>query len=159
MSFPRLLICLCMVLPATGPLAQPTASGDGRQIAHALHGCMEAAEDRSREMLACAEQAESRWREEVERLSGRLDKALGGEARDALEASREAWMASHAADLALVDAYHDQLIAAELGEPAMLRLSRQLHRNALLERRADYLRRLLEGLGTLPDPIDTSASD
>ncbi|MDN3521699.1 lysozyme inhibitor LprI family protein [Halomonas ramblicola] len=157
MSFPRLLICFCLAFPATAPLAQST--DDGRQIAHALHGCMEAAEDRPREMLACAEQAESRWREEVEHLTGRLDKSLGGEARDALEASREAWMVSHEADLALVDAYHDQLIAAELGEPAMLRLSRQLHRNALLETRADYLRRLLEGLGTLPDPTDPSPTD
>jgi hypothetical protein len=146
----RSLACLLLVtLPAAMAVGQSlsVSSSVGVQaIAHELDACMAEGEWLPEPSLACARHAEARWQEEVDRLAARLDKVLGREAREALEGSMVAWREGREADLALVEAYHDQLVAAELGDPELLLLSRQLHRNGVLEQRARYLQRLLEGL-------------
>ncbi|WP_416137831.1 hypothetical protein ACM26W_15285 [Halomonas sp. HK25] len=154
----RPLACLLLVLPPLMPLhAQPLSlvlSGGGQVIAHELDACLSDAEWQPEPALACAREAETRWKEEVERLGARLDKVLGREARLALEASQAAWEQGREADLALVEAYHGQLAAAELGDLDLLPLSRQLYRNAVWEQRARYLQRLLDGLEErLSEPV------
>lgn len=109
-------------------------------------------------MLACARAAEANWRDEVERLTERLAKVLGREAREALEVSDREWRRSFDADLALIDAYHAQLTEADLGEPEVQRLTRQFLRNALLEERAMSLQRLLDGLEVVEPSFDAPSS-
>ncbi|QTF92042.1 lysozyme inhibitor LprI family protein [Halomonas sp. BM-2019] len=152
----RRLACLLLVsLPSTMALGQSLAfspSAGAQTIAYELEACMAEGEWLPEPSLACARRAEASWEEEVDRLAARLDKVLGREARQALEVAMTAWREGREADLALVESYHDQLEAAELGDPELLHLSRQLHRNGVLEQRARYLQRLLEGLETLqPD--------
>lgn len=144
----RPLACLLPLLLPLAPLHAQTLSpaGGGQVIAHELDACLAEAQWQPEPALVCAREAGIRWEEEVERLGARLDKVLGREARLALEASRAAWEQGREADLALVEAYHGQLAEAELGDPDLLPLSRQLHRNAVWEQRARYLQRLLEGL-------------
>lgn len=154
----RPLACLLLLFPLV-PLHAQTLSpaGGGQTIAHELDACLAEAQWLSEPALACAREAGVRWEEEVERLGARLDKVLGREARLALEASRAAWEEGREADLALVEAYHGQLAEARLGDPDLLPLSRQLHRNAVWEQRARYLQRLLEGLEEQrPDPVRES---
>lgn len=162
MSIPRSLACLPLLLL---PLATLDAQslhhppGGGEQgIALALEACLAEAEWQPAPSLACAREAESRWADEVERLGARLDKVLGREARLALEASVEAWQQARDADLALVEAFHDQLASAELGDRELIPLSRQLHRNAVLERRVQSLQRLLEGLEAVHQPAPAGAA-
>lgn len=162
MSIPRSLACLPLLLL---PLATLDAQslhhppGGGEQgIALALEACMADAQWQPAPSLACAREAESRWADEVERLDARLDKVLGREARLALEASVEAWQQARDADLALVEAFHDQLASAELGDRELIPLSRQLHRNAVLERRVQSLQRLLEGLEAVHQPAPAGAA-
>jgi hypothetical protein len=144
----RPLACLLPLLLPLAPLHAQTLSpaGGGQVIAHELDACLAEAQWQPEPALVCAREAGIRWEEEVERLGARLDKVFGREARLALEASRAAWEQGREADLALVEAYHGQLAEAELGDPDLLPLSRQLHRNAVWEQRARYLQRLLEGL-------------
>jgi len=152
----RPLACLLPLLLPLVPLHAQTLSpaGGGQVIAHELDACLAEAQWQPEPALACAREAETRWEEEVERLGARLDKVLGREARLALEASRAAWEQGREADLALVEVYHGQLAEARLGDPDLLPLSRQLHRNAVWEQRARYLQRLLEGLEEQrPDPV------
>ncbi len=104
-------------------------------------------------MLDCAKEAETAWEEEVVRLTERLSSVLGEEAREALEAADLAWQASRDADLAFIDAYHDQLEEAELGDPDLVMLSRQMHRNAGLEIRVSRLEHFLAGLEDIPESI------
>lgn len=157
MPIMRPLACLLLVLlPPMSLHAQPLAlpvSGGGQVIAHELDACLSDAQWQPEPALDCAREAGARWEEEVARLGDRLDKVLGREARLALETSRAAWEEGREADLTLVEAYHDQLAEANLGDPELLPLSRQLHRNAVWERRARYLQRLLDGLEErLPEP-------
>ncbi len=146
----RPLACLMLILLPLMPLhAQPLSlspAEGGHVIAHELDACLVDAEWQPAPALVCARNVETRWEEEVERLGARLDKVLGREARLALERSRAAWEKGRAADLALVEAYHGQLAEAELGDPELHPLSRQLHRNVVWEQRARYLQRLLDGL-------------
>ncbi len=153
----RPLACLLPMLLPLMPLHAQSLSlspaEGGHLIAHELDACLVDAQWQPAPALICARNAETRWKEEVERLGARLDKVLGREARLALETSRTAWEQGRAADLALVEAYHGQLAEAELGDPELLPLSRQLHRNAVWEQRARYLQRLLDGLDErLSDP-------
>lgn len=104
-------------------------------------------------MLDCAKEAETAWEEEVVRLTERLSSVLGEQAREALEAADLAWQASRNADLAFIDAYHDQLEEAELGDPDLVMLSRQMHRNAGLEIRVSRLEHFLAGLEDIPESI------
>lgn len=154
MSTLRPLACLLPVLLPLMPLhAQPLSlplSGGGQVIAHELDACLADAQWQPEPALGCARAAETRWKEEVERLGARLGKVLGGEARLALEASEVAWEQTREADLGLVEAYHGQLAEAELGDPDLLPLSHQLHRNAVWEQRARYLQRFLDGLEERP---------
>lgn len=156
MSILRPIACLpFLLLPLAGLHAQTlqlSPSGGAQAIALALEACMADAQWEPEPSLACARETESQWALEVERLDARLDKVLGREARLALEASTAAWQSTRGADLALVEAYHDQLVMAQLGDPALIPLSRQLHRNAVLEERAGFLQRLLEGLETSRPP-------
>lgn len=146
---------LRVLLPSVWMLALSLAAvGDapsraGHAIAYELDDCMEQVEWRPEEGLACARTAEEQWRAEVERLTARLGSVLGSEAREALREADLAWQQSRDADLALIEAYYAQLEAAQLGEPELLPLARQLHRNALFEARVDQLRRLLDGLESL----------
>ncbi|MGM0638104.1 MAG: hypothetical protein ACQET4_07400 [Pseudomonadota bacterium] len=146
----RSLACLLPIMLPLMPLyAQPltlSLNEGGHDIAHELDACLMDAQWQPAPALDCAKYAETRWQEEVERLDARLDKVLGRVARLALEVSRGTWEQAGAADLALVEAYHDQLAEAQLGDPELLPLSRQLHRNAVWEQRARYLKRLLDGL-------------
>ncbi|MGJ7457666.1 hypothetical protein ACR80S_01830 [Halomonas sp. MA07-2] len=149
-----LLPALLPLMPLQAQPLPPPLYGGGQVIAHELDACLSDAEWQPEPALGCAQEAEVRWEEEVERLGARLDKVLGREARLALEASRAAWEQGRAADLALVEAYHGQLAEAQLGDPDLLPLSRQLHRSAVWEQRARYLQRLLDGLEErLPEPI------
>ena len=151
-SLPAAPLLVALALLCGPLLAQSEPSARVDTLRHELHACLvEAGEDLDA-MLACAETAEAGWREQVQRLTGRLDRALGEEAREALALSEQAWETSREADLRLMAAYHAQLLEAELGMPGMLELSHQLQRNAVLEARAGLLLRLLEGLGSLPDP-------
>ncbi len=145
---------LPMLLPLMPLHAQPLTLADGGHvIAHELDACLADAQWQPAPALVCAVNAETRWEEEVERLGARLDKVLGREARLALETSRAAWEQARTADLALVETYHGQLSEAGLGDPDLLPLSRQLHRNAVWKQRARYLQRLLDGLEErLPEP-------
>jgi hypothetical protein len=154
----RPLACLLPLLTLVPLHAQALSSaGGGQHIAHELDACLAEAQWQSEPALTCAREAGVRWEEEVERLGARLDKVLGREARLALEASRAAWEAAREADLALIEVYHGQLAEARLGDPDLLPLSRQLHRNAVWEQRARYLQRLLEGLEEQrPDPVRES---
>lgn len=150
MPIPRPLACLPLLWLPLMPLhAQPlplTVSAGGHLIAHELDACLAEAQGQPEPALRCARKAGGRWEEEVGRLGARLDKVLGREARLALEASRAAWESAREADLALVETYHGQLDESGLGDPELLPLSRQLHRNAVWEQRARYLQRLLDGL-------------
>lgn len=151
-SLPAATLLAALALVCGPLLAQSEPSARVDTLQHELHACLVEAEEDLDAMLACAETAEAGWRDQVERLGGRLERALGEEARDALALSEQAWEASRAADLTLLAAYHDQLQEAELVAPGVLELSHQLQRNAVLEARAGLLLRLLEGLGSLPDP-------
>src|SRR5690554_2640268 len=145
--------------PASMPApVHPPRAGGAPGLAPAFEACLAEAEWQPAPSLACAREAESRWAEEVERLGARLDKVLGREARLALEASVEAWQQARDADLALVEAFHDQLASAELGDRELIPLSRQLHRNAVLERRVQSLQRLLEGLEAVHQPAPAGAA-
>ena len=104
-------------------------------------------------MLGCAREAEAAWEDEVVRLTERLSSVLGEQAREALESADLAWQASRDADLAFIDAYHDQLEEAELGDSELVLLSRQMHRNAGLEIRVSRLENFLAGLEDIPDTI------
>jgi hypothetical protein len=104
-------------------------------------------------MLECAKQAETAWEAEVVRLTERLSSVLGEQARETLEAADLAWQASHLAELAFIEAYHDQLVEAELGDPELLQLSRQMHRNAGLEIRVSRLENFLAGLEDIPETV------
>ncbi|MCA1770097.1 MAG: hypothetical protein LC652_09195 [Halomonas sp.] len=146
----RAFACLLPILLPLMPLhAQPLTlwlNEGGHDIAHELDACLVDAQWQPAPALDCAKNAETRWEAEVERLGARLDKVLGREARLALEISMAAWEQGREADLALVESYHAQLVEVQLGDPDLLPLSRQLHRNAVWEQRARYLRRLLDGL-------------
>lgn len=148
-TLPKLACLLPILLPLMPLHAQPltlSLNEGGHDIAHEFDACLADVQWQPAPALNCARNAGARWEEEVERLGARLDKVLGREARLALESSRAAWEQGRAADLALVEAYHAQLAEAELGDPDLLPVSRQLHRNAVWEQRASYLRRLLDGL-------------
>ncbi|GHE21606.1 hypothetical protein GCM10017767_21270 [Halomonas urumqiensis] len=125
-------------------------------IAYRLDACMEEGEWEPEAALSCASEAQQAWQEEVKRLTERLDGVLGKEAREALELSDQAWRKSLDADLALVERYHEQLEEAELGESALLPVSRQLLRNRLLEARVMQLLRLLDGLASLVEEDETT---
>lgn len=151
-SLPAAFVLAALALIGEPLLAQSDPSAQVESLQHELHACLVEAEEDLDAMLACADTAEAGWREQVERLTGRLDRALGEEARDALVLSEQAWQASREADLTLMEAYHAQLQEVELVMPGMLELSHQLQRNAIFEARANLLLRLLDGLGSLPDP-------
>ncbi|WP_373183496.1 hypothetical protein [Halomonas campaniensis] len=157
-SLRHLLWPLLAALPLGSLTAQPLPSSGGHPIDYAFDECMEQAEWQPSAMHECATAAESRWQEEVAQLTARLDRVLGREAREALETSDAAWQRALDADLALIDAYHAQLVDAELGDPALLPLSRQLHRNAVLEERALRLRRFLDGLEVLEVPDEVPST-
>ncbi|MBS9402777.1 DUF1311 domain-containing protein [Halomonas sp. TRM85114] len=141
---------LAVTLPAQ---AWGQTVSNSHPIALQLDSCMAESPSGSRGMLDCAKEAEAAWEEEVERLTERLSSVLGEEAREALESSDLAWRASHDADLTFIDAYHDQLEEAELGDPELVMLSRQIHRNAGLEIRVSRLENFLAGLEDIPDTI------
>lgn len=151
-SLPAATLLTVLALIGEPLLAQSDPATQVESLQHELQACLVEAEEALDAMLACADTAEAGWREQVERLRGRLDRALGEEAREALALSDQAWQASREADLALMEAYHAQLQELELGMPGMLELSHQLQRNAIFEARANLLLRLLDGLGSLPDP-------
>ncbi|MCH4562490.1 lysozyme inhibitor LprI family protein [Halomonas sp. EGI 63088] len=141
------LLALCLLaVPALAERVKAPPAPASHPIAHRIDGCMEEGDWLPESMLACAEAAEPQWQDEVERLTARLASVLGGEAREALEASDLAWQASRDADLAFIEAYHAQFEEAELGDPELIPLARQLHRNAVFEVRVDRLQRLLDGL-------------
>ncbi|MFY0992018.1 lysozyme inhibitor LprI family protein [Halomonas sp. C05BenzN] len=145
-----LALCLsAMPVQAERPMVPPGAAS--HPLAHQIDGCMEEGDWLPEAMLACAADAEPQWQEEVARLTARLASVLGAEAREALEASDLAWQASRDADLALVGAYHDQLEDAGLGDPDLIPLARQLHRNAVFEGRVGRLQRFLDGLEAVHD--------
>lgn len=129
------------------------AGSASHPIALQLDSCMAEYQSHSQDMLECAREAEVAWEEEVVRLTERLSSVLGEEAREALESADLAWQASRNADLAFIDAYHDQLKEAELGDPELVLLSRQMHRNAGLEIRVSRLENFLAGLEDIPDTI------
>ncbi len=155
LRFSGLLALGLLAMPVLAERAQMPSTLASHPIAHQLDGCMEEGEWLPEAMLACAEAAESQWRAEVERLTARLASVLGGEAREALEASDQAWQDSRDTDLAFVMAYHAQLEEAELGDPELIPLSRQLHRNAVLEVRVARLQRCLDGLEAIHEPAPT----
>ncbi|MBB3329413.1 hypothetical protein BDK63_000253 [Halomonas campaniensis] len=157
-SLRHLLWPLLACLPLESLTAQPLPSPGGHPIEYALDDCMEQGEWQPSVMRECAATAESRWQDEVAQLTARLAQVLGREAREALEASDDAWQRALDADLALIDAYHAQLVEAELGDPALLPLARQLHRNAVLEERALRLRRFLDGLEALEMPAEAPSA-
>ena len=153
------LLVLCLL--ATPVLAErdkvPPVSAS-HPIAHQIDGCMEEGNWLPEAMLACAEAAEPEWQAEVERLTARLASVLGSKAREALEASDRAWQASRNADLTFVGAYHAQLEEAELGDPELIPLARQLHRNAVLEVRVARLQRFLDGLEAIRETAPDDAA-
>lgn len=143
-----LLLGVALPLQAWGQTASAS-----HPIALQLDSCMAESQSHSQGMLECAREAEVAWEEEVVRLTERLSSVLGEEAREALEAADLAWQASRNADLTFIDAYHDQLEEAELGDPELVLLSRQLHRNAGLEIRVSRLENFLAGLEDIPDTL------
>jgi hypothetical protein len=158
-----MLLSTRLVLPFILPLAligggtvaaEPPAS---HGIPLEMEACMAEAESHVAASLACAEHAETAWRDAVERLSARLASTLGRDSRDALETADEAWQASRDAELAFIDAYHTQLEEAELGDPALLPLARQWQRNAVFEARVAHLERFLEGLESIPEAVPEEA--
>lgn len=151
-SLPAATLLTALTLIGEPLLAQSDPSAQVESLQHEMHACLVEAGEALDAMLACADTAEAGWREQVERLTGRLDRALGEEARDALAMSQQAWEASREADLSLMAAYHAQLQEVELVAPGMLELSHQLQRNAIFEARANLLLRLFDGLRSLPDP-------
>jgi hypothetical protein len=145
-----------LAIPGFADDAPPTASESvSHPIAHRIDACIEEGGWQPDAMLSCARTAEEEWQEEVERLTERLSSVLGSEPREALEESDQAWQISRHADLAFIDAYHDQLVEAEVGDPELLPLTRQLHRNAVLESRVDLLQRFLSGLETMPESFSS----
>ncbi|MEQ5802889.1 lysozyme inhibitor LprI family protein [Halomonas sp. H10-9-1] len=151
-SLPAAALLAFLALFVEPLLAQSAPSAQLESLQHKWHACLVEAEEELEAMLACADTAEAGWREQVERLTGRLGRALGEESREALALSEQAWQASREADLTLLEAYHAQLQEVELGRPGMLELSHRLQRNAIFEARANLLLRLLDGLGSLPAP-------
>ena len=140
-----------LILVSEPLLAQHDPSAPVESLQHELHACLMEAGEAPSAMLTCAEMAEEGWQEQIARLDGRLARALGKEAREALSLSNEAWRASRDTNQRLLKRYYTQLEEAELGAPDRLQLAQQLQRNALLEARVNLLLRLLEGLGSLPD--------
>lgn len=117
-----------------------------RHIEHQLDLCMEEGDWTADAMRECASKASDEWQDELDALRGRLSRALAGDARDAFDASQEAWEASRDAEFRFISAYHEELRKAELGQGDLLSVSELMSRNAVLKDRAARLQRYLDGL-------------
>ncbi|WP_161598962.1 lysozyme inhibitor LprI family protein [Aidingimonas lacisalsi] len=115
-------------------------------IEHRLDLCMEEGDWTTRSMRECTHAAYEEWQAEVEELKNRLSRALGSEAREALDASQRAWEKSRDAEFRFISAYHEEFRQAELGQGTLIPVAEQLRRNAVLRDRVQQLQRYLDGL-------------
>ncbi|MFC3286201.1 lysozyme inhibitor LprI family protein [Litchfieldella rifensis] len=118
--------------------------------------CMEEGNWTTQAMRECAAQAHKDWEDEIERLTTTLERVLGSEAREALVAAQEAWQVSRDADYDFIAAYYAELSQAELGSGTLWPLAEQMHRNAVLQDRANQLQRYLDALEELEAPAEPS---
>lgn len=152
----------CLGLAETPANAEQVPGGPSlgsHAIALETDNCMEESGWLAEPMLDCAEAAEQSWHAEVERLTDRLSSVIGSEAREALEVSDDAWQASRDAELAFIDAYHQQLEEVELGDPHMRPLSVQMYRNEVLKDRVERLEGFLAGLERIPEVPEEETLD